>query len=553
MQETGMSCAGHLPHLRSPEFVPVGRPPTIVHARLVLPILAICLLHGVLCLWFHYDRAWLADELGSYLAFRETYRHLLTHFGDWQTMNFYLAALKAIHDSKSDANWLLVLPGILCGIWLVWLVAALALRLGAARCAAVVAALLAAVNPYVVLYSITIRSYIFLATFSAAMMLFLFDWRRTGRWREASLCGISGALALVAHLNATYTYIAVGTLALCWTVARARERDPGWPVSIGRLTASVGLPAALVGLAYVPQLPDILRFRAMWSDTPPIPLTFLPTMFSLFFGNGYLMLPTLLVLLYAAWRACRDDRDSQWMLLAFGVVVASISLGGVSHYPWAYARFLFASLPWLVLLIADGVGTIIGQSGRRRFVGTVTVAILSVCSLVALSRERRDEHAHPWHRIAAHVRGEMTTDDRCLVIGRPIYSTAMQVYGVPCSDKATAALTGLWPDKLLRVLLVVGPRGFTPKFPTREFGDVRVMAVAGTPQAIASQLIKEMIAGANGHVTPELADVYREVGSLLRWAGKTDAATTYDLLQRECWLRDDRFRNQPPQFLSSRF
>jgi hypothetical protein len=399
----------------------------------------------------------------------------------------------------------------------------------------------------VVFYSVTIRSYIFLATFSAAMLLFLFDWRRTGTWRDGFLCGVFGALALLAHLNAMYSYLAVGALAVCWTLARANHREPGWLKSLRRLAIPVGILAALAGLAYLPQLADIRRFRDLWSDTPPIALTFLPEVFRLFFGSGYLLLPTLIILVYAAWRACREDRESQWLLLAFTLVVAAVSLAGVSHYPWAYARFMIAGLPWLVLILADGLGTI---ADRRRMTGTAIVAILSVCSFVALSRERQNAHAHPWHRISEYVRSEMTPNDRCVVIGRLIYSTAMQVYGVPACGTVTQALTTLPPRGPVRLVLVVGPRSFTPQLPSREFGDLRVMTVAGTEQAIAAQLLKEMIAGANAQVTPELADVYREIASLLRSTGRADVATKYDLLQRECWLRDDRLRNQPSQFLA---
>jgi hypothetical protein len=81
-------------------------------------------------------------------------------------MNFYLAALKCIHDRLGGVNWLLVAPGILAGCWLVYLTGAIARRLGGSTGVALSAAALAATNAYLVAFSVTIRVYIFLAAFT---------------------------------------------------------------------------------------------------------------------------------------------------------------------------------------------------------------------------------------------------------------------------------------------------------------------------------------------------------------------------------------------------
>jgi hypothetical protein len=513
---------------------------------LVRPILLISMLHAGLCVWFHYQRAWLFDEWASYLALDDTYRNLLSHFGGQRTMNFYLAWLKAIHEWLGGTNWLLVLPGILCGTWLVWLVAALALSLGSGPQGAIIGALLVAVNPCLVRYSVTIRSYIFLATFSAAVMLWLLGWRQTGRWREGILCGIFGGLALLVHLNAVYTLVAAGALALCWTIARARRAESGWLRKFGRFVIPVASCAALAGAAYIPQLADLERFRAKWFDTPPIPLTFLPTVLGTFFGGDYLLLPTLVILLYAAWHSCRNDRESQWLLLAVIVVLSSISLAGVSHYPQAYARFTIMTLPWLVLLIADGIASI---WERWRMAGTAIVIVLIVGNLVALANVRANQHAYPWHLVAQYVRQEMAAEGRCVVVGGGHYNAAMQVYGVRSSADVVEVLSGLAVDEPTHLIVVVVASGFNTTPPAREFGSLRVITVAGTPRRIAAELLRQMIAGAKGRVADELVDVYQQIGGLLRWTGRPDAATKYDLLGNEGKRRGYFFRHRPAQFL----
>src|SRR5262245_1338767 len=177
-----------------------ARPQFRPHLGPLLLLLAI--VYGALGVWVHAGRSWQGDELGSYLAFRADYRHLLTYFGGWQTMNFYLAALKAIYSVRGGANWLLVLPGLAAGMLLVLIVAGIVRAVGGSRSTALIAALLTSVNPFLLEYGVTIRSYIFLATFSAAMVWALLRWKATGGWRDGVLCGVSGGLALLAHLNA---------------------------------------------------------------------------------------------------------------------------------------------------------------------------------------------------------------------------------------------------------------------------------------------------------------------------------------------------------------
>jgi hypothetical protein len=513
-----------------------------------LPLLLITGLYLALCVWVHAGRAWQGDEWGSYLAFRDSHHHLLTHFGGWQTMNFYLAGLKVIHDARGGANWLLVLPGIAAGAWLVWLGAGLALRLGSGREGAIVSALLIAVNPFLVGYSVMIRSYILLAAFSTAMILALHGWRRTGGWRDGVLTAVCGALALLAHLNALYTYVVVAVLAMCWTVVRIRLGYVDSLRRLWRLALPVAALGAVASAAYIPQLADIARFREKWSDTPPIALTFVPSVFSGFFGVGYVQVPALLMLLYASWRACRDRRESQWMLLAAIVAVASISLAGVSHFPWAYSRFLIATLPWLILLIADGCAVV---ALRSRMATIAIVVVLAACSLFALSTTRQELHAHPWQRIAQSLHGDIATGARCVLLGSKVSRTALRVYGIPCQYDAAAMLERLPADEPARLAVVVIPTSIGIALPAQTFGTIRIINVVGYPRAIAATLSQALITGANDRVLGDLADVYQLVGNLLRWIGPLDSASKYDRLSSESRALGNRFRNRPPQFFEN--
>jgi hypothetical protein len=445
-------------------------------------------------------------------------------------MNFYLAGLKALHEVGASTPWPLAAPGIVAGAALVWVAAALALYLGAGRAGALTAGVVVAVNPVLVAYGGTIRSYIFLALFSTATITALYRWRLHGRWRDGMLCGVCGALALLAHLNAVYTYVVTAVLAAGWTVS-----EPGpWAVRARKLTR-LAVPvlgmALLVGIAYLPQLPDIARFRARWSDTPPIALTFVPTVVSRVFGAGYAVLPAVALLAYAAWRACRDRRDSQWMLLAVVLLVAAISLAGVSHYPWAYTRFLVAGIPWLIVLMADGVAVLTTHS---RLVGGLAVGAVAAASLVGLTAERGTLHARPWQSIAQYLRHDAASNDRCLVLGDDIFQVPLKLYGAACDLDAVDILTAIPADRPVRLRVVVMPGKLDIAGETRRFGQVRVLELSGSPGSVAAALSQVLIDGARERVVDDFAHVYGQLAALARWSGPATDAEKYILLRERC-------------------
>ena len=529
------------------DLVPADKPPRLMDTPgLARGVLLLCLLSMFLSVWFHHDRSWDGDEWGSYMAFSDSYHTLFTHFQNWETMNFYLASLKLIHDQFGANKWLLVLPGILTGGWLVWLVASLALRLHATKDAVLTAALLVAVNPFLVGYSVDIRAYIFLTACSTAMMLCLFDWRQAGRWTEGVLCGLSGALGLLSHLNAIYMFVAVSVLAICWTIIRARRHEPYWFARFMRLAIPVIVLGGLAAAAYIPQASDIVRFRFAWSDTPPTPVNYLPVVLTRFFGKGYLLLPALTALLYSAWRSSREGRQTQWLLLAIIVMVASISMAGVSHFPWAYSRFLIAALPWLVLLIADGLWPV---AGRWQWLAWVAVAVITTCSLVALKEWREHFHRYPWDHMAHRAKQAMAPKGICVVIGDPVNRVGLYSYGVLTCGSLDAVLSSIPTDKTLRIVLVDTAGVFKNESKAETIGLARILTLEDKPHTLCDQVVKILVAGTGDRVSGDFAPVYEQLATLLRWAGRVEEASKYDRLRYRCLFWVPEVINAPPQFL----
>ena len=500
--------------------------------RFRLALILICALGLGIRIFLHAGRAWLGDEWGSILALNDDYRSLLTHFGGWKTMNFYLVALKAISGLTLQPNWLLVAPSLLCGCWLIILAAAITLRLGGGARGALFAAALVATNPFLVYHSVEIRSYIFLATFSSAMLLCFLDWQTTGRLREGIACGIFGALALLMHLNGIYTLAAIGVLSLIWTVPRLARHEPDtW-----RRLAVLGVPAILligaVTAAYIPQMADIRTFRAKWSDTPPTALTFLPKTASLFFGEGYMVLPALGAILYAAWRVTHQRRPGQILLAAVVVPVAVISLAGVSHYPHAYARFLIAVLPWLLILIADALAAATSSWGRAASIAVVLAVVGG--GLQSHRVAYRDLHAAPWDRISTALKQRMGPAGPCLVVGDPVNAVALQAYGVSAKTGIADTLAASPESQQCVVLLVDTARLLDGRPEVEHFGQLGLSRRIGKPRDIGEGICADLIAGTGGRIDPALVTPYVEIVQLLRWLGRADQAQAYQHLTALC-------------------
>jgi uncharacterized membrane protein len=269
--------------------------------RELLALAGLMLVGAALRVLHQWHRPFGGDEIGSLLCIQKSYGDLVTRFGGWLTMGYYLALLKAIGALAGSQTWVLIVPGLVAGIALVPLTAAVASRV-ASRRAALVAAALVATNPYLIFHSVQIRSYMLLAALTLAMLLLFLDWCAQGRWRDGVGCAVCGAAALLMHLNAVYSLAGVVVLLVIWIGQNRAEAFtvPGLR-RIGRLVLPMVLIVGAAGAAYVPVLTDLRRFRLMWSDTPPTELGYLPELFRSYFAPGFLLLPTLALLLAGLW------------------------------------------------------------------------------------------------------------------------------------------------------------------------------------------------------------------------------------------------------------
>ena len=125
--------------------------------RLVLGVICLCSL--ILFVALQHGRIFLGDEIGTLRYLKQTPTYILTHFRIWLTMNYFILAEKGVASLCGATDWRLTLLPIGAAIAVIPLTASLALKLTGSTRTALLAASLAAFNPYLVMLGPTIRAY----------------------------------------------------------------------------------------------------------------------------------------------------------------------------------------------------------------------------------------------------------------------------------------------------------------------------------------------------------------------------------------------------------
>ncbi|HJW38130.1 MAG TPA: hypothetical protein VJ420_05905 [Candidatus Udaeobacter sp.] len=325
-------------------------------------------------------RLFTGDEVGTVVDLEKSTAYLLTHFGGELTMNYFTLAEKAVAWLCGTIDWRLTLLPLVAAVAIIPLTASLALKFSGSSRTALIAASLAAFNPYLVWWSPVIRAYSPLAALSLLAINEFLRWYQTRDFWSGGRCAAAVLLLLLAHPNGIYTVaflilvFAIETASFGWSGARKFLWDSK------TLWVPLVVAGILVALAYWRLLPDIAKYSKEWTDTPPTSMEYLNWVFGEYFGRGYKAFFFATFLLLGLWSATQRQKPLLllWGAVALGPVL--MSLRGISHYPWAYARFLIFSLPSLLILLAEGISWF----ATRISVGRPIAAPVKSWSLAAL-------------------------------------------------------------------------------------------------------------------------------------------------------------------------
>jgi mannosyltransferase len=306
------------------------------------------------------------------------------------------------------------LPSALAGIATVPVAWAIAHEIEGApsRRAAIVCALLVAVNPLFVWYSQEARAYALFVLMAALAMLCFLRARLEPTPKRMSAFALTGALALLTHYFAVFLLIPMALLLLR---ERATRRVAGPAVAV----------LALVGLALLPLISAQGGHGTQWIGQWPlgdrlqaIPQYYLTGYSGLPLGRGIellVALPILAALAFGAWRMRRPRargalevsnvrRAGVWIALviaACGVIIPIVLVGFGADY-LAPRNLVAAMIPLTVAIAVVGVWPGTGRTG-------IVLSALIAGAFLAISL---DVDASPrlqrgnWRGVATALRGE---------------------------------------------------------------------------------------------------------------------------------------------------
>ena len=552
--------------------------------RLVLGVICLCSL--ILFVALQHGRIFLGDEIGTLRYLKQTPSYILTHFRIWLTMNYFILFEKGVASLCGATDWRLTLLPIGAAIAVIPLTASLALKLTGSTRTALLAATLAAFNPYLVMLGPTIRAYSLLTAFSLLAINEFFHWSQWPGWRNGVRCAAAVLFLLLTHLQAIYVVAFLVLLLIVQSLSGIRR----FLWESRTLLIPLGGVAIIVGLAYWRLLPDIARVNKEWGGgyTPPTSIGYIPRVFTMYMGNSYAAFLSVLLLSAGCWSAARDKQPL--LLLCGAIIVGPIlmSLQGIAIDAGGYARYLIFSLPLLLIIIAEGVDWITRHI-RVRWAAIaawgLTVLIVA-CWTPCVHAQFLHQTRWPFAEVAGFLRARMQKDD-VIVAGWMVGFTLSQFFDHPedrillpnkyvskVSNKLDAPASG-------RVFYVTGRTRLLPPFTPAEaaemnrhfgrdqivigpsddsgpgtlrgreasiqdFGQLEVTVYRGdTARALLQEWREDLLRRTAGHIYPSFQGDYQLLALLEEQLPSGQLADHWRLLAERCRAEDPVMRGIP--------
>jgi hypothetical protein len=331
--------------------------------------------------WLQRDRLFWGDEIGTLHYIKASPGYLLSHFETHLTMNFFILAEKGIAWLFGATDWRLTLLPLAGAVATIPLTASLALKCTGSTRTALIAACLAAFNPFLIDYGPQIRSYSLLVAFSLLAINEFFHWYQQRNWRSGVRCAAAVVLLLLVHINGVYIVAFLVLLLVIEIVSHGWAGGRKFLWESRTLWIPLGVAAVIIALAYRRLLPDITKVARMWGTAPPpTSIGYLPQLFAWYMGVGYLAFVVALLLFAGVWSGTQAQRPL--LLLCLGIMVGPLlmSLQGIS-VPGGEPRYLIFLLPLLLILLAEGIDWLARHIRLRR---GAAVAAWGLTALIVL-------------------------------------------------------------------------------------------------------------------------------------------------------------------------
>jgi hypothetical protein len=512
-----------------------------------------------------WGRLFTGDEIGTLINLQKSAGYLLTHFGGWLTMNYFILAEKAMAWLCGATDWRLTLLPLAASIAIIPLTASLALKFTGSARTALIAASLVAFNPFLVAYGPVIRAYSPLAAFSLLAINEFFHWSWQRNWWNGGRCAAAVLLLLLVHLDGVYTIAFLALLLVIETISAGRSGGRKFLWESKTLWAPLIAAGSLSILAYWHLLPGIARFSVAWSDTPPTSLEYLPLVFRTYFGAGYYAFLFAALLLLGIWSATQEHKPLLLLCAAVALGPVLMSLHGLSHFPWAYSRFLIFSLPLLLILLAEGINWLAAHIlvQRRAAVGAWALAgLIVLCWAPDLVVRVREKDYRTYARMADSLRARFQSGDVILTSSNYYFGTVMTtIFGLPeelshsliaprdyvnkLADHLDAPVTGR-----VSYLAPAVPGSPARQMSVQRFGQLEITTYGGnTARALLENWREDLLRRADDRIDENLQDDYELLALIEERLPSGQSPDHWRLLAERCRELSPAARHIPPQIL----
>jgi uncharacterized membrane protein len=526
--------------------------------RVALGAISLCTLALLAAL--QYRRVFFGDEIGTLRCLKQSPTYILTHFGTWLSMNYFILVEKGVAWLCGAADWRLTLLPMAAAVAIIPLTASLALKLTGSTRTALIAASLAAFNPYLVMWGPAIRAYSLLVAFALLAINEFFNWARRRDWWSGVRCAAAVLLLLLTHLNGVYIVAFLILLLVAEVISAGWSGGRKFLWESRTLWVPLAGAAVIVAIAYWRLLPDIARINREWgTDTPPTSMAYLPQVFTTYMGFtfatymgftfatymgiNYASCLSALLLLAGCWSAAREKRAL--FLLCGAIILGPIlmSLQGVSLRALEYARYLIFSLPLLLILIAEGIDWFARHVWVRRatIVAWSLTALIVVCWTPYIRWQFLVQKTWPYGRVAKFLHTHMQKND-IIVAGWAIGFTLSQFFDDPehrivlpdsylhkTANQLDARLKG-------RVFYVTGPaiqNGRTASI--QRFGQAEVAIYGGdTTRALLEEWREDLLHRTAGRVYGPFQNDYQLLALLEERLPSGQSADHWRSLAERC-------------------
>ena len=292
-------------------------------------------------------------------------------------------------------------------------------------------------------------------------------------------------MLIIMHPSGVYPVasLAIVEIFLLYRDLRLSKEKEG-VINIIRRHFTLALPSFISAFALVfayasiyPHMIKNLRFL----DTPPTGIGYLSDLWSTFFGTGFFSWP-ITGMLFIGILFSIDKRSNVRLLLPIILLPALfISAQGISHYPWAYARFLVFTIPFVIILVSYGAWEVFQRSNSRSLSLSVSIlfAMLWFTNLTDLFAKKDD---YPWSSIREYVTSSSEPGDIVLSLE---FNTGFHMDPRPDAEiYSRIRFDNLGPKMVdlaknnnenLKVFLLIRGIITSEKRPAQQFGEIAVL------------------------------------------------------------------------------